>query len=206
MKIPPGMTEQEVTEIIVRVIKTLSSKFRFGYYSKEDMEQEGFIFAINLLNSDKYDSSRKLENLLYSHIRYRFINYKRDNYSRSESPCKNCVFYDPKTKDKTCGAFTDVKHCNKLEGWKKRNASRKSLMYPKDISVVTKHPESASNHVEDVDFSEMKDYINENLPAELRSDYLRMLEGVNIPKARRGRVREAILSILNKRGDNTHEK
>lgn len=189
------MTESQVTEIIIRVVKTLSSKFRFGYYSNEDMEQEGFIFAMELLESEKYDASRKLENLLYSHIRNRFINYKRDKYSRSESPCKSCVFYNPETKQ--CGAFTDVKGCSKLEGWKKRNSSRKSLMYPKDISSVG---ENYSNTVDDeVDYNDTKKHIDDNLPAELRSDYLRVLNGVTIPKARKMRVRTVVLSLINKK-------
>src|SRR5690348_9353769 len=119
MKLPDGIkySEAEVLDIIERVVKTLAAKFRFGYHEIEDMKQYGILCAIKVLSEpNKYDVTKPLENFLYTHIRNRFINYKRDNYMRSEVPCKTCIFFDPqlkKSKNK-CAAFTDKGNCKKL--------------------------------------------------------------------------------------------
>lgn len=199
MKIPPGMTEDEVVTVIYRVVNTLAKKFRFGYHTSDDLRQEGARFAIEAMNNGKYDTTRPLENFLYTHIRNRLINYKRDNYIRNEPPCKTCIFFDPKRKKSTnqCAAFEDKDECKKLTDWKARNATKQSIMRPLDTSVVSDHSmQEDSTSFESASFSEIKDRIDELLPADLRTDYLRMLDHITIPKSRRERVRQVIMEIL----------
>lgn len=180
MKIPPNKTEQEVVDIIYKVVNTLANKFKFGYLSAEDIRQEGARFAIEALNGTAYDPARPLENFLYVHVRNRLINYKRDHYSRSEPPCQS----------------DDDASRKRLDDWAKRNAAKQSLMRPLDVSLVNEDVcEADGMVVEDAALSEIHDLIDKDLPAELRSDYLRMLSGFSIPKVRKDRVREAIISI-----------
>jgi DNA-directed RNA polymerase specialized sigma24 family protein len=203
MRIPSNMTEEEVIETIYRVVDTLSSKFRFGYHSIEDMRQEGTKFAIQALNKGLYDETRPLDNFLYVHMRNRFINYKRDTYARNEPPCKTCVFYDPKLKKSKegCAAFDYKEECKKLNDWKLKNEARKSLMKPGP--AFDENWDSVSNQIEnsniseslETDFTELRDKIRAELPLDITTDYLRMLEGVSIPKARREKVKEAILNL-----------
>jgi len=80
MKIPKGMTEQEVIETITKVADRQAAKFRFGYYEVEDMRQEAFIIAMDAL--DRYDEKRPLENFLAVHVNNRLKNFKRDNFYR----------------------------------------------------------------------------------------------------------------------------
>ena len=80
MKIPKGMTEQEVIETITKVADRQAAKFRFGYYEVEDMLQEAFIIAMDAL--DRYDEKRPLENFLAVHVNNRIKNFKRDNFYR----------------------------------------------------------------------------------------------------------------------------
>jgi hypothetical protein len=204
VKLPPGMTESQVAEVIYRVVDTLANKFRFGFHSSEDIRQEGARFAIEALNKGSYDPSRPLENFLYTHMRNRLINYKRDNYVRNEPPCHGCIFYDPKCKKSInkCAAFDDKAECKKLTDWLTRNTSKKSLMRPMDTAVLADDlMQESSNVIENVQFSEIQTLIDKMLPVELRTDYLRMLDGIAIPKARKMRVREAILTILRERND-----
>jgi len=77
MKIPKGMTEQQVIETITKVADRQAAKFRFGYYEVEDMRQEAFIIAMDAL--DRYDEKRPLENFLAVHVNNRLKNFKRDN-------------------------------------------------------------------------------------------------------------------------------
>lgn len=200
MKTLPNLSEAEIVDSIYRVVNQLASRFRFGYHSIEDMKQEGAKFAIEAINSGSYDASRPLENFLYTHLRNRFINFKRDKYIRNEPPCKTCIFYDPTFKKSTnaCGAFVDKGDCQKLTDWQVRNSVKKSLMRPLDVSLVSDDSiETADNNSMDMDFDELKDKINIGLPADLRTDYLRLLAGQNLPKLRKQRVREAVMEILN---------
>jgi hypothetical protein len=163
------------------------------------MKQQGALFAIQALSGTAYDESRPLENFLYTHVRNRFINYKRDNYLRNEVPCKTCIFYDKHLKLSTnaCSAFPEDKtECPKLSDWEAKNTTKKNIMKPLDASMVTDRSlECESSVFEDVSFAELETAINVGLPAELRSDYLRMRQHQVIPKSRRQKVREAVLII-----------
>jgi DNA-directed RNA polymerase specialized sigma24 family protein len=195
MRTIPGMSEAQVVEAIYRVVDLLAKKFRFGYFDVEDMKQEGVVFALRVLEKDKYDPSRPLENFLYRHLRNRFINYKRDKFIRNETPCKKCPFFDPKFKKSTnaCSVFEDKLECQKLKEWRLRNAAKQSLMQP---TGEADSPEPAAPcRSRNSEFDELKLYINENLPMDVRTDYLRMIEGLSLPKSRRDKVRDAILEV-----------
>ena len=128
MQIPPGMTEEEVIEVINRILSTLSYNFKFGYFGIDDMKQEGWVYAIEAL--PKYNPEiAPLENFLRTHIRNRFLNLKRDKLSRHQPPCPACPFYDPECRVSInkCSAFEDKSECDKWSGWEKRNFSKKNL-------------------------------------------------------------------------------
>ena len=74
------MTEEEVIQVITKVVDRQAAKFRFGFYDAEDMRQEGFIIAMDAL--DRYDEKRPLENFLAVHVNNRLKNFKRDNFYR----------------------------------------------------------------------------------------------------------------------------
>lgn len=200
MKLPPGMSEEEVVRIIYKVVNILAGKFRFGYHGIEDMKQEGAVFAIEAINSGAYDNSRPLENFLYTHIRNRFINYKRNKYIRNEPPCKTCLFFDPKLKKSKnqCAAFPDKDECKKLSDWQMRNDAKKNLMKPLDVTLVSEGVVESDMSANEIELEEFKNIINVNLPLELRSDYLRMVAGIQIPKNRKDKVKQAILEIRKK--------
>ena len=94
--LPEGMTEKEVLDVIDIAVRRLAYKFRFGYHTVEDIKQEGRFVALKALK--KYDSSRPLENYLWTAVRNGLFNNKRDNYERPDLPCKNCPLnaYDAK--------------------------------------------------------------------------------------------------------------
>jgi len=193
MKIPEGMTEDQVITIINKAIKGLCSKFRFGYFEKEDLEQEGWVFAIKALN--KYNGSAPLENFLRVHIRNRFMNLKRNKYSRFEPPCLQCPFYDPKCEQSTnkCSEFENKDDCHKWAAWKKRNAAKSGLMKPVNIESVTEDELQINNEfINSMNLSAIYKKINERMSVELRGDFLRMLDGIYLPKQRKDKVREFI--------------
>ena len=82
METPSGMSDEEVTEIILKVAQKLAPKYVFASYDVEDIEQEAFIIALEALS--RYDSGKPLENFLYTHVNNRLKNFKRDNYFRQD--------------------------------------------------------------------------------------------------------------------------
>ena len=196
---PSNMSEQEVVETITRVAQKLARKFRFGYHAYEDIVQEGILEGLKGL--EKYDEGRPLENFMWTHIRNRLYNYKRDNYERPDKPCLKCPLYDPhfvKSKNQ-CAKFVNREDCEPYEAWYKRNSSKKNLMAPIGMSVVNDENEDNLKHEEGVlsllDF-EVLELIDREMPMELRKLWLQMKYGEKILKKYRVKVVEAIREIL----------
>lgn len=195
MKLPEGVSEARFLEALTSVIKLLSSKFRFGYHDSDDIKQKGAQFAIEAMASDKYNAALPLENFLYTHIRNRLINFKRDNYVRPDPPCKTCVFFQAKT----CSVFESRSDCTKYTSWEQRNEAKKNLMKP--VSDETINESSGLSETSDeLNIKELEQIINAELPLDLRADYLRLRSGASIPAVRREKVRNAILEIKGIRG------
>ena len=173
MKIPKGMTEQQVIETINKVISRYIYKFRFGYYESEDIRQEAFIIAMEAL--DRYDEERPLENFLAVHVKNRLSNFKRDKFFRQEG------------------------ESNKSD-WNSPNNTKRFLMEPLNIdSIRDEYEENMKNpddFVENIANSEIFDLIDGHLNIKYRADYLRMLDGVYVPKPRREQIYQEILTIL----------
>ena len=165
MKKPDNLSEQEVIEVITRVSKKLAPKFVFASYEAEDIEQEAFLMGVEGL--DRYDSSKPLENFMYTHINNRLKNFKRDNYYRF-----------------------DYGNAQRIQDRKK------NILEPMDIAAlysVSTEDETISN----AHMAEMVDLIDRKLPAELRGDYLRLQTNSPLPKGRKAMVTRAIEGIIN---------
>ena len=78
MKIPKGMTEQQVIDQINIVIKRIAPRYTFYGYTVDDIKQESFIICMEALN--RYDQKRPLENFLSVNLSNRLKNFIRDNY------------------------------------------------------------------------------------------------------------------------------
>ena len=82
MKIPDGMDEAHVTDVIMKISRRLAPRYVFSGYDVEDIEQEAFL--IGCAGLEKYDPTRPLENFMYTHINNRLKTFKRDNYYRMD--------------------------------------------------------------------------------------------------------------------------
>jgi len=195
MKIPNGMTEAQVIEIVTKAIKGLASKFKFGYFETEDMETEAWVYCLDTA-LEKYDISiGPLENYLRVGIRNHFINLQRNKLSRREPPCTKCPFFDPQCKKSTnkCSEFLDKLDCTKWTDWLKSNAAKSGLVRPLDIdSMVEDELPDDTEFINNINISSILQKINRELPVELRADFLKMLDGVYVSKVKKEKVREFI--------------
>lgn len=192
--------EAEIARIVLEVSRNISPAFKFGYHTRGDMAQTAAFFALELLEQeDKYDVSRPLAGFLYIHIRNRLANYRRDNYIRTERPCQCCDPFNP-----------PLSPCDKWTAWNNRNIKKQNLMRPLDVYVIAdEHEKNMRENCtveDDASVNELISLIDDKLSVELRSDYLKLKNGVSIPKARKQKVREAILEIINHGEEETDDE
>jgi len=195
MKVPKGLTEQEVLQIIQKTVAYLAPSFKFGYFDTEDMKQEGTIFCLEALESFDHDKSCQedakdaLLTFLKTHVRWRFLNMRRKQLTRLEPPICNCELCKEDSANRL--------DCKKYSNWVKRNVAKKSLMEPFDVSEIHTTDTSFTSDVDlDILSSDVIQVLNEHVPASIRPDYRRFIEGVSVPKARREKLIQEIKIII----------
>ena len=177
------------TQRMLKVCRHVAPQYKFGYYGDEDMIQEAFIIAMKAL--PQFDESiASLETFLTTHLHNRLRTFKRDHYVRRDFTCKHCNRQDP-----------NCEYCQR-KTWK--HAAKKYLMEPIDIDNVNANSEknmrASTDVLADVELHELTNIINKNLSIELRSDYIKILHGVYVPRKRRMIIESEIIRILEQNG------
>lgn len=200
----PQVSETELLRVIEVISKKLAYKFKFGYHEIEDMKQQISIFAIEGLKN--YDHKRPLENFLWTHVRNRLFNYKRDNYQRPDKPCLTCPLYDPAKKQSSsaCLKYQNKDDCELYSKWSVRNSSKKNLMYWSTIEEIKDYSNAFSDdaNILNINDKEILDILDEKLNGEHRIIYLKVRSGSKINKADMDKLIAQIKIIL---GDVTDE-
>lgn len=121
-----------------------------------------------------YDNERSLENFLYIHLSNRLKNFKRDNYYRYE-----------------------VGDAQKMQD------TKKSILEPIDIYELF-HIATGSTIVDDAHLTEIQEIIDEKLPANMRSDYLKLKNKGKLTKSRKMKIIKKLQEIIG--GDTENEE
>lgn len=194
-------TEVQILEIIERLLNILAHRYKFSYFTLEDIKQEGRIIAINGLHG--YDESRPLDNFLYSHLKNRLSNFVRDNYVRAESPCKLCR---RKIQGKT--EHIDGQFCEKHIAWKKRITQKLGVHNPKALYTIQDaeqlfcSPEPNEEKSTQEERDRLIEMISDNISVEVRTTFLMMLEGMNVKFTDKEVLLEEIRRVLGEKGIN----
>jgi len=188
--------ENELLKVIDIITKKLAYKFKFGYHDIDDMKQQISIFAIEGLKN--YDHKRPLENFLWTHVRNRLFNYKRDNYQRPDKPCYSCPLYDPHlTKSFSgCSKYSNKGDCDLYESWSKRNDTKKNLMYLNTIDDTKNFANMFLSNEENFQHKEIIQILDEKLSGEDRLIYLKLKNGNKVSKVETNKVLIKIKEIL----------
>lgn len=172
--------EEDFLQALENISKKLIYKFKFGYHDIDDMKQQAAIFALEGL--ENYDNKRPLENFLWTHVRNRLFNFKRDNYFRPDNVCVGCPFFDPKYKlsSNQCSKFINKDDCSIYSQAISRNTTKKNLMQPMDIQNIDH--KSDNYLLENISNAEILNIIEENIHTKYRELYLKVKGGVKISK------------------------
>ena len=166
MKIPSGMTEQEVIDQINIVCNRIAPKYTFYGYTVEDIKQESFIICIEALN--RYEEGRPLENFLSVNLSNRLKTFMRDNYFIGNS-----------------------------------NEDRKKVAQPAQLEYedsILDHSEKFSTSYAKIDLEDMAKLVDQHIPANIRMDYLKMINDIYVPKQRREEIVQIIKELLEEHG------
>ena len=195
MKIPKGLTEEDVLQVIDKAVAYLAPSFKFGYFDIDDMKQEGTIFCIEALPSFNFKKSNQddvkdaLLTFLKTHVRWRFLNMRRKSLTRIEPPLCDCKLCKEDSANRL--------DCKKYSNWVQRNMAKRSLMEPFDVDEIhTRDASFVSNFNEKLLSSDIIKILNEHIPASIRADYRMFIDGVKLPKNKRDNLMEQIKSIL----------
>jgi DNA-directed RNA polymerase specialized sigma24 family protein len=192
------VSESELLEVIEVISKKLAYKFKFGYHEHEDMKQQITVFALEGVKN--YDGVRPLENFLWTHVRNRLFNYKRDNYQRPNKPCLTCPLYDAhcKVSVSQCSKYNNKADCDLYASWSKRNDAKKNLMYltgVEDFSLI--HQTHSKGTLGDsVANKEILDILDRELGGEEREIYLKFRGGSKVNKSDMLKLTNKIREIL----------
>lgn len=193
---PPNVDPEAAMETIERSACVLAPSFVFGYFDLDDIKQTARMFGLEALK--RWDGKRPLANFLYVHIRNRLINMKRDLLRRTDAPCRGCHEGRP-CKDAVGTA------CPAYAAWAARNNAKASLMRPFAMPEQESGAGvSGSGLLDTLCIEEMRERIDRELPVELRSTYLKMLDGVPVSRVERAAVAEAVRAILG--GESDHDE
>lgn len=197
--LPNGVSEEEFLAVLDNISKRLGHKFKFGYHSFDDMKQQAAIFALEGL--EKYDNSRPLENFLWTHVRNRLFNYKRDNYQRPDKPCLSCPLYDPHCKKSSsqCEEFHDKSECPEYSAWSSRNTTKKNIMKPigmEDVQHSSPSMVVENNILSQIADQQIIDLLDKEIPAPYRETYLKLKYGDKVYKAEMTKLYNIIIEIL----------
>lgn len=132
--------------------------------------------------------------------KYAFINYSEEDIEQEAFiMCANAL-------EKYNGSiplehFLLVHLSNRLKNLKrdKANARHAAFLYAVPIDSVSQQNDcflTEDNIIEDIAESDLRKKIDKNLPAEYREEYLMMINGINIPTARKTKIRKIISEIL----------
>ena len=184
MKLPQGMTEEEVLKTIDTLATRFAHKFKFGFYDIDDIRQEIYIMGLDALS--RYDGRVPLENFLAVHIKNRLKSLKRDKYMREGYICTYCNNESP-----------DCQHCNKRM---LKNNAKKYLIEPLDIDGISDESEPNmwrdSETTLDVIIQEYVYLIDKYLNMSYRMDYIKMRNGTYVSKQRREEIEAVINNII----------
>jgi len=177
MKIIMTKITPEQTQILIDLVKKIAPRYAFGIYGVEEIKQEAMIYGIQGIVD--YDGNRPLENFLYSHIKNRLLNLKRDKFKRVETPCTLC---NAKFKQGDSSGGHDGKYCKKFQNWIKRNISKQSLAAPINQVVEFSYECNIDDEIDRKDLFRLIDF---NIPLNLREPYLKMRVGDKVTPTQR---------------------
>jgi len=194
--LPNGVNTEEFLKALENISRRLANKFRFAYHSVDDMKQQAAIFALEGL--ENYDNKRPLENFLWTHVRNRLFNYKRNNYQRPDKPCHSCPFFDKtcKVSLNQCEKYGNKHDCDLYASWAKRNEVKKNIIQPSYIETSLHQSVQPTDFDLSIQNQELIKFLDMRIQSEFRESYLKLKHGAKISKLELKKLQQHIFTLM----------
>lgn len=170
MKKLPKVTNEQLQVIEECSLRVSSSTWIPGY-DTEDIRQEAVIIGIKGIPN--YNGSIPLKKYLLNHMRHRLRSLRREKYTKPGCECGECL------------------KCS-------NNTARMKINSASCIDDVEEF-ELAYEVENKVEQQELLEYLDINIPAEYRDDYLKLLARVPIVSSRKNKLKQIIKELLDGR-------
>ena len=162
------------------------------------MKQEARLEAWKGL--EKYDEVRPLENFLWTHVRNRLFNKKRNELARPNKPCLDCPLKCYVKERDECTEYGDLMECDFYASWTNLNNSKRNIMEPLGISEIKdekeKNAQMPDSILDELANREIISLIEDELEVQFRKDWLLLRAGDKVPKKRREALETRINEII----------
>jgi hypothetical protein len=151
------ITEQVLYQALTEYIQVAGHKFEFGYFTKDDLLNEGWIILQN--NIHKYNPKRGvLKSFISTLLGSRFRNIYRQKCRRTELPCYSCKYNGWDKKNQKCILFENMMECHLYRDWFYRNNAKANLLSPEIIyeDPINDDETPLDGMVQDENFVEFK--------------------------------------------------
>ncbi len=184
----PQVSEEQLLAAIDNAARILAKRYACAYLTRDDIRAEIAVMTLEAL--PRFDPAKgKLDNFVYSNAVNRCLNLVRSVVRRTEDPpCRACWRDQPHAATPACERFRI---------WNTRNERKACLAASKtyedgQIDRPGREPDVAETVAE----NDLMRLIDERLDIDLRADYLLMLSGKRLTRARREAVQDAVRDIL----------
>lgn len=165
------MTQEEL-ELLSRISKQVANKYFLPGYTPDDLEQEAFILGIGLLK--KYNPNRApMEN---------FVRFSLNNLMKN--------FIESKTHSQKPSGCPEGCNCKKCKFVISKTNIQRMVQMPEELDVP------AIENTYRNSLEELIPILNLKLPASMRQDWRKILDGAKVVKSRREEIFEEIRELL----------
>ena len=193
MNIVNGVGEAEFLAAMDRIVPMLSRRFEIAGYTRDDIAQQMYVFALQALPNYRREQGT-VGAFLWRHCSNRLANLLRDTVRRNDGPCDICC------NGGACGP--DGQPCEKYRQWLKLQQKKAALAStaPAELSDSGGSFGVSESAADDVEVTEILRILDARLDAEERRVMLQMRAGLSVPKHKRQPVEEKVLRILEEAG------
>lgn len=183
-----------------RLARAASRRHKFAWYEADDIYQECYLFGLKAYA--KWDPHRPPGPYIRRHLSNKLRNLHRDNVTRNEPPCRKCAT----GRYADCPGAAGPDGCKAHQGWAATNGAKACLAGPAVAAAPFHENTRPADCEERAEQNGLAAVLDKHLKADLRTDYLRMLAGADLPDERSAKVRAAVKRIIKKYLPTIYEK
>lgn len=181
-------TDEDVIRAVDKFAPYLFSKFKINNFDQEDIVQEAYKKAFEVIQKGGYDQKRRLDDYIFMAIQNHFKNMmRRDRVGPSAAVCQNCSGED----------------CRECYAARQKRSYKQSIRNPSCLHEVDDEGEGGvrteDNVLDLLGQNELFQTLHSLLNGEVRSNFIKIACGISVKHDARRAVQVAVAQVLTSR-------